>query len=174
MKKLALISLSLMAVFISFNGTAKAHVLVSDESNTKAAILHITPDDNPIAGSQSNIYFDVQKQLTENADNVKLSITDKNGNTEYISTKNDGSLVTASYVFPYQGVYKLNVIVLSGEKTYRFTYSQRVDRGAYQNAQDRTSHTWAEILLIASLVSLAVLLIIFINRMHLIAIQSKY
>lgn len=55
-----LVALVGVLTIMSFSQKAYAHVLVSDESNTVGAVLHITPDDDPIAGESAHIFFDVQ------------------------------------------------------------------------------------------------------------------
>src|SRR5690606_41986940 len=65
-------------------------------TGTKGAIVHIIPDDDPIAGQESELYFDMQDKLPTGS-SVVLNIQDNNGGTKQVSTKIDGSLATSKY-----------------------------------------------------------------------------
>lgn len=173
MKKLAVIA-GLLASIIMPVQPVFAHVLITDGTKTKGAILHIVPDDDPIAGQQATLYFDAQDRFMASDSSIQLSIRDAAGNEKIVKTKLDGALVTATYTFPAQGVYNLAFTVTSNGKTYVFSHVQRVSRGATASAVDRPVHTWAEALLFVSGVGFALLAIVAYNKRKDIAKQSTF
>ena len=155
-------------------GGASAHVLITDETKTKGAILHIIPDDDPVAGEESTLYFDTQDQLSDAKNAVKISIKDSSGNENVVGAKVDRTLATANYTFPEQGVYELAFTVTVNGKSYIFQQSQRVSRGVSNSALNSSTHGWAEISLITSGVGAALLIVVAINKRKDIAKHSTF
>jgi hypothetical protein len=151
-----------------------AHVLITDESRSHGAILHIIPDDDPIAGEESTLYFDTQDELLEGDSNVSLTVRNQSDNETSVSVKIDGTLVTADYTFPVQGVYELTYTVESADQTYQFSQSQRVSRGAIISASERPSYVWAEIVLLSSAVGAVLLVLTVFNYRKEIAKHSTF
>ena len=173
MKKLILCSvLVLVSVWASIESVS-AHVFVPDETKARGAIVHTTPDDDPIAGQAATIYFDVQDNLLRPDGTVALAIQGE-GSREEMTAKFDDSLATFAYTFPSQGVYELVFSVNTGSNAYTFKQSHRVARGAAVNALDQPSHEWARITLLASGIGFALMLITVINRRREIAKQSTF
>lgn len=143
-----------------------AHVLITDDTNSKGAILHIIPDDDPVAGEISTIFFDMQNS---GINDVLLRI---DGNP--VTTRFDGSLATAEYIFPTQAEYEMRFTVRANEATYVFTHNQRVTRGVSASPLDQADHIWAEITLLTSALGLVLLFIVAINRRSEIKLQSKW
>lgn len=168
MKKLLLFT-CLLLVFASSD--AAAHVLIKDKTGTKGAILHIRPDDDPVAGEPATLYFD-----TQNLQDSKVSVGIRSTRTGKIDrvapVAMDGSLATLQYIFPTQGAYEL-IFTVSGENTYTFTKYQRVTRGVSVDSSTSSIYVWSEMLFIASGVGLIVLLATFVNRCKEIAANSK-
>jgi len=158
-------------VLISSQSTF-AHVLVTDETKTKGAILHIIPDDDPVAGEEATLYFDTQEQLSDAK--VELTIENAFGDATKVETSKDGSLVTAKYTFPVQGVYSVAFTLVSDDARYVFNQSQRVSRGLSTSTLTQPSYAWAEVLLLASGICFAVLIIIATNRRKDIAKHSTF
>lgn len=173
MKKIFVLSF-ILALILSPISHVSAHVLITDQTKTKGAILHIIPDDDPVAGEEAEFYFDMQNQKSESIDSVELTVSDSEGNRSIIETEISGTLVTAKYVFPTQGVYELAFNVRTNGETFIFSESQRVSRSVISTATDKQSHEWAEILLIVCIVGFAVLGIIILNRRKEIAKQSTF
>ena len=159
------------SVLISSQATF-AHVLVTDDTKTKGAILHIIPDDDPVAGEEATLYFDTQEQLSDAR--VELMIENTSGDATKVETSKDGSLVTAKYTFAVQGAYSVTFTVISDDARYVFTQSQRVSRGVSTSTLARPSYAWAEVLLLASGICFAVLIIIALNRRKDIARHSTF
>lgn len=172
MRKLIVYVLLLLVSSMVYSQTATAHVLITDDTKTKGAILHIIPDDDPIAGETATLYFDVQQDVLQPGSSVVLAIQNTAGDKTTVPTEIEGALITASYVFPAQGVYRLVFEVRSGSTSHIFTQSQRVSRGITTSALDAPTHEWAKLLLIASGVGLLVLAIVANNRRKSIAAQS--
>lgn len=174
MKKLAtLLIIAAMAIFPA--GRAQAHVLITDTAKTKGAVLHITPDDDPIAGEPAVFFFDMQGQeIPYGEGDVSLAVTDAEGAAAEVEVSVSGTLATAEYVFPAQGAYKLVFTVASGGRDYTFEHSQRVSRGMINSTQNNSSYAWAEAALLFSILGILVLAIIVVNRREGIAAQSRF
>lgn len=140
-----------------------AHVLISDDTKSIGAVLHIVPDDDPIAGQQANLFFDIQTQKI-NKDTAKLTITDTaTSEAANVPVKVNDNTVTADYTFPVQGVYRLSLTV-SSDKTYSFNYSQRVSRGVMGSALDKPTYPLASLALVFCGTAFLFLLIILFNH----------
>ena len=173
MKKLVIFGALALMVMLAPVESASAHVFVPDETKVRGAIVHITPDDDPIAGQKATIYFDVQDSILKPDSTVALVIQGE-GSREEMTAKFDDSLATFAYTFPSQGVYELVFSVNTGSNAYTFKQSHRVARGAAVNALDQPSHEWARITLLASGIGFALMLITVINRRREIAKQSTF
>jgi hypothetical protein len=153
---------------------ASAHVLITDESQTVGAILHINPDDDPIAGQESTVYFDTQGELiAQQNTQLSLTVTGPTNSTANPKTAIDGTLATTNYTFPVQGVYKLTYIVNTNSKTTVFNYTQRVSRGKAASALDTPTHVWAEAAVTFASAGLVVLTVIAITQRKAILQRSK-
>lgn len=169
MKRLGLLLLSTLTILL-FPTQASAHVLITDTTKTKGAILHINPDDDPIAGQPASFFFDMQDQdITE----VTLTINSTTSESKSVPLQISGSLATAEYIFPSQGAYDMTFAVQTVNSSYTFNYSQRVSRGISSGALDKPSYAWAEMLLLASGLGFVLLMIVAVNRRTAIKLQSK-
>lgn len=153
--------------------TTHAHILLTDTTGTKGAVLHMNPDDNPIAGQESTLFFDIQRTAQNEKTTVTLTVNG-DGTHEEISSSVDGSLATLRYTFPKQGVYELVFLVTSGKDAYTFSQSWRVSRGVAKSALDTPYYAWAEVLLLASGLAFTILLIIAVNRRAAIRLHSTF
>lgn len=114
MKKI--IFLLLFIILLLFPQVSFAHVLETD--NSVGAVIHIDPEDDPIVGQPSNIYFEFKdkenKFRTDNCD-CKVEIQ-KNGNlvftSELFGDSNNPTVLSSaiSYIFPETGKFQINVI----------------------------------------------------------------
>lgn len=168
---LALFTLTLITLQTS---SAQAHVLISDQTKGKAIILHVTPDDDPIAGQPAMFFFDMQNQTLSADGTVRLTVRDASGTRQTVQVESDGSLTTAEYIFPARGVYTLIYQVGLGENAYIFEYTQRVSRGTVGGVLDEPAPAWADALLLFSVIGLAVLIIVAWNRRAAIKLNSKW
>lgn len=133
-----------------------AHVLVTNASGSTGAIIHIVPDDDPVAGEQSNIFIDVQSN--QPLGNPVLTIS-RAGVQSEVKLLQSGNMLQADYIFPVQGVYQLTITSQAGT----FSYAQHVSRGI-DSGNSRSRFVWAEISLVVSIVGLAVVALVAFNR----------
>lgn len=154
--------------------TVFAHVLVMDEAGKQGAIMHIMPDDDPVAGEEAIIYFDRQGADAASDALVTLTIHDDKGAATEVPTETTNALTTAQFTFPKQGVYEIKFTVKESSDELIFTQSQRVTRGVADSGGATQSYMWAESLLVVCSIALLVLGIIFFNRRQEIKNYSKF
>lgn len=174
MKKCLMLFVLSLVTSLLFINPVSAHVLVTDQTNSQGAILHIIPDDDPIAGEKADLYFDMQDDLAAKATAISLTISNDQKNETLVKVRREGSLVTAAYTFPAQGVYTIRFVVTSNGQNYSFSQAQRVTRGVSLSSLEKPSYAWAQVLFIGSMVGFAVLAIIIFNRRVAIAKQSTF
>jgi hypothetical protein len=182
MKRISMLILLVLAVTVSSRSLVGAHVLIRDSTRSVGAILHITPDDDPVAGKDTTIFFDIQQQ--ENADAgyyFELLLYDPDGFTSDVPVTGSGSSATAVYAFPKQGLYNLRLQAMpksSGTAPLVFTYAQRVSRGVTEEsasaAGSRQYLKWADPVLIGSIAGFLALGILAFNRRADIVQYSKF
>jgi hypothetical protein len=169
--RIAGIIVIIMVVSFALSNPVQAHVLITNDAKSVGAVLHIVPDDDPVAGKEAQLYFDIQ---SENKTIKNAQLTIMNPTT---SSKNDvpvvieGSTVTSTYIFPTQGLYELRLNTESEGKN-TFTYSQRVSRGVADGGVEQSTNTLASIALISSSILLLVVLILVFNNRKAIKKQS--
>lgn len=157
----------------------RAHILVKDPAGAAGAIVHIMPDDDPIAGEPASFFFDIQGGTFSTHEHLyALVITDQSGAETVIPVATTATTASATYTFPQQGVY---TVVLSAASvapatghTHYFSFEQRVTRGAAYGIIKPSNNSTAELLLIASICALLLLLIITYNRRTKITSYSKW
>lgn len=149
MKKVVLICFLLLCIFPS---TVSAHILETDGSI--GAVLHIDPEDDPIAGEKANIHLSFKDKdnllqpilgscllivLRDNHEVFREELFDSNNHHGVL---ND---IHTEYVFPSIGVY---TIVLEGKphreggfQPFKLEYDIRVSRdsGNIASAVDSSS-----------------------------------
>ena len=168
--------LCVVAVAMLQNAAAHAHVLITDETNTMGAVLHITPDDDPIAGSSSHIFFDIQDEQYQDASyQASLAIVDQQGGNRFdVDTSVSGSYVSARHTFATQGVYKLELTVRRGDVSEIFTVNQRVSRGTLgDETPPAVRHGWAEALIVVSATGAGVLAVVWLSRLRRVIESSQ-
>ncbi len=150
MKKLSIISSIFVLIFFVQTTPVSAHFLATD--GNIGAILHVDPDDDPIAGSPSTIFFEFKDKTNafnpQNC-NCRLDILE-NGKVLYsqavFQDNKDLSQLSAAatYTFPQRDVYQ---IVVSGNPRsgksfppFKLSYELRVDREG--SPTDNASTTW--------------------------------
>ncbi|MDN5819214.1 MAG: hypothetical protein L0H38_00540 [bacterium] len=154
---------------------AKAHVLIVDSTDSKGAILHINPNDNPVAGQKAALIFDTDKDVLAKNSRVVVDIkSDEIAVSDRVEAEVEGPLAVAEYTFPSRGVYKLAFQVMSGDETMTFNYTQRVSRGIDTGAAAQPDYEWAKILLLGGGIAMATLFIIAFNNRHQIRQQSSF
>jgi len=167
MKKI--ISLLLLFVLFYSPSTIFAHILVTD--NLIGAVIHIDPDDDPIAKKESTFFFDFK----DKSDKLDLSECNcefqvfENGNKIYsqpLTPLEENGSATATYTFPKKGVYMVKVVgtsVNSSFDPFTLSYDVRVSRSVSNNASSIFSYVSNETLLILLIVSGVIMLLGFIK-----------
>lgn len=152
----------------------QAHVLIRDTNNSSGAIVHIMPDDDPIAGQPSTIIFDIQnKALATTAYTATLQIINAAGQAVDVPLTINGNLLRAEYTFATQGVYILKLKLSSATTNLEFNHSQRVTRGVAGTAVAAQAYPWVQIALVGSISLFLLLIVIAINYRKDIAAYSK-
>lgn len=174
----ALVVLVLSAVM--YPEPALAHVLIRDSRANIGAVLHINPDDDPIAGQTSQLYFDLQdknSQVRLPYDGYELTVTDDKNKPTKVSLSSAGSSLIAGYDFPVQGLYTLR---LRSKPAYdqflkvSLDYSLRVSRGASDGSQTAPQHPLADTISVVTGVSFVVLAMLGFNYRRSIARHSTW
>jgi hypothetical protein len=173
----------LCAALLLTSGQASAHVLKTD--GTIGAVMHIDPDDNPIAGQPSNFYFDIkdtQSRFKGSDCNCQLSIS---LNSKLLETQPlfqqassnsapaDNSEALATYTFPTLGVYDVTLTGSPNDgssfKAFSLNYEVRVDRGS-SSATTQSKNTakgsfdWVLVAAFGAIVAGFVALFVWSNR----------
>jgi hypothetical protein len=170
-------SFALLAL-ATFNApVARAHVLITDTAKQVGAILHVQPDDDPIAGESSNLFFDIQSEALATGNYTAiLTIRDDKGQRSDVPAKIAGNTITAVYTFASQGVYRMELVTKTNDTkgTGRtFDYVQRVSRGVEASPLQQPQYDWAELLMVGAVVAAIVLVILAVNNRKAIATSSR-
>lgn len=173
MYKLIPAALAIMIIPLITPRAVSAHVLLRDDSHKYGAILHINPDDNPIAGETANLLLDIQTIKLDNQTKATLYV-DNGSSKSTVIGKIDKSLVTFDYNFPSQGVYDLQFIVKSGNTELNFQEAWRVSRGISATEQIEQKYPWTSGVIIFSLTATAFLTTIVLARWKQIWDQSHF
>lgn len=154
MKKLLLVTLFTLLIPTILS----AHTL--KVSNDIGLTIHVSPDDDPVAGKDTDIFFEIKDKNNKfNFDNCecKLSIN-KDGTEVNSQTLQTSGFESAGsrFNFPEIGVYQLNV---TGKPTdgsfneFDVTFDLRVDRKDGENNTNYSGPLIFGIILIASLLA---------------------
>jgi hypothetical protein len=166
----------IVAALILLPASASAHVLIKDEIKGTGAILHINPDDDPVAGERAGLFFDIRDTaVAEPGTTVQLTITGEQSAPVQVAAELQGSSVSVSYTFPQQGLYRVQLDVRqNGETTHTFVHPQRVGRGIIGTTNAPNAPMWAEVGMIFSALAVICLGIIAWNRRKAISEYSKW
>ncbi len=169
----------LLVVIVSvclLGGTVQAHVLIADSQRRMGAVLHITPDDDPIAGEPSTISLSIQgANISEKTHAFRLHIKSDQGREGDVPLHITSGTVTASYVFPMRGVYALVLTAepISGEgQTITFEHAQRVSRGE-AGSGGVMSPLWARMGLVGSVSALFVIGFMVFNKRKVLSAYAE-
>lgn len=144
-KKYLAIIFAAVIIFLSFSIVQNISAHTEEMDGAISAMLHITPDDNPAAGSESNIiieFHDSANTFRSSECGCRISIV-KEGREVFgralFSKLHEEDTMSADleYVFPEKGIYQL---IISGEphdghgafKPFKLTFDTRVDREVSQ------------------------------------------
>lgn len=163
---------------ITLSRPADAHMLLKDSITGTGAIVHITPDDDPIAGEPTFFLFDIQEppaEVQKEQSSAKLTIVDEQQSATDVPTRVEGHTVAADYVFPRQGLYTLILSIRQGGKqTHRFMESQRVSRGVINVGTVPTNAPpWAGVGMVGTVIAAIVVAATAFSRRKIIKAYSK-
>src|SRR6478672_7835545 len=77
-KNIVILSLALIVSALIVT-PAYAHVIIRDDASKVGAVLHVTPDDDPVAGEHSDLFFSLENQSLDGSV-VSISITNTETN----------------------------------------------------------------------------------------------
>lgn len=172
--------IAVLVLLLAPHKIAQAHVLLVDKQTNIAAVFHTNPQDDPIAGEDSELYFDIQDKNSEVRipyDGYSLLITDEVGNETAVKIKAAGSTVIAEYVFPSRGLYRLDLKSLPQYDDFQkvaMSSSLRVNRGVGTANLNVNKNQWANVGLIGSGLSIVLLAVTFFNNRKNILAKSKF
>lgn len=114
-KKITSLIFLLLVTFLVIPTNANAHVLKT--SGSVGAVVHVTPEDDPIAGEATDFYFDFKDtQGRFKAENCDCTVTILKAGQEAYSAplfqnNSDPSLtnVSFSYTFPEKNIYQVKI-----------------------------------------------------------------
>lgn len=156
---------------------ASAHVVIESQDRTAAAVFHVTPDDSPVAGKRSALFFDVRSQQAseQKVVSAELQVVGPDDEVVQVPTRVDRGAVYADYTFATQGVYRLQLSVQYEDAAETFRAVQRVSRGAGVAVVEdsNTRYRWAELLLVMSVVATVVIVIAVVIRRREIGAASQ-
>lgn len=160
---------------VAFSRPVGAHMFSQDSATESGAVLHITPDDDPIAGQNSTFIFDIENLPPSRPGfSATLTVVDDLNRTATVPAQRQGHMVKADYTFPRQGLYNITLTIeQNGQLTHTFSQSQRVSRGALINESASSKPLWAGVGALASGMAAAVVAVIAIYRRKAISEYSK-
>jgi hypothetical protein len=145
MKK-SVLFLILSVIFLGIAKPAEAHFLATD--GNIGAILHVDPNDSPVAGSQASFFFEFKdKQNKFKPENCNCTFEiDENGKTIFyqllFQSNSNPNLSNASvfYTFPRIDVYEIKVVgnpeIPNAFQPFTLKWYFRVDQQANQTGSD--------------------------------------
>ena len=150
MQKYIVAILLLITLFI-VPRTADAHFLATDKKI--GAVLHVDPNDEPVAGQQASFFFDFKDQTnkftSQNCDCTFL--INEAGKTIYSqelfqnSNKPNLHIASATFIFPQKDVYQVQVVgkpkVANAFQPFTLSWDFRVDQEVDPQVTGQQSNT---------------------------------
>lgn len=163
-----------VAVVLMIPASVHAHVLIKDQQTGTGAVLHVNPDDDPVAGEPASLFFDIRDGSINTTSQTRLTITDEQEKVAVVPVELAGSSVAAKYVFPRQGAYRIQLIISqNGKPAHTFLHTQRVSRGIIGVGPAARPPIWAEIGLVGTILVAGIVAIATFNRRQDINTYSK-
>lgn len=164
-----------ITIWSTLLSTAKAHELKTDGSIS--VLLHINPDDDPIAGQLSELLFltqDKEKRFnTENCDcYASVSYNNETMFTSPLFKANSsyrGIFAPAiPYTFPQKGIYTVRLTGepknISGFQSFSISYDVRIEKDAKSPIKPRSNNTLYYFVVIATLAGVAYFIKLFFSK----------
>ena len=144
MYKRLLVMMAVLTGVLLFPSNVAAHELIKDQSGGLGALFYISPDDDPVAGERATLFFEFPNSIIAGGSSQpKLTVTDDRGEAADAPVTTSGSGLSADYVFPRQGLYKVMLEVTEDGAAHIFTQSIRVSRGEAGNEAASNAPAWA-------------------------------
>lgn len=124
-----------------------AHYLMTD--GTMGVLIHLDPDDDPIAGESATFYLDFKDKSSQFLlEDCNCTVTITKGDTSVLQTTMEGQKGLSylqKYTFPAKGVYQLQITGKPKKantfKAFKVTYDIRVSRQSAALATETTNAT---------------------------------
>jgi hypothetical protein len=156
-----------------------AHVLVQDTVGKTGAIVHFSPNDNPIAGESTGIFYDVQTGQDLNQAALHLRVTTENNSIdEAVPLTAKGHTVSGAFEFPARGLYFLILTIdskVDGPKVepLTFKYSLQVAKSSHGSDPAPQVPAWTTFGMVMSVWLFAALGLIAFRRRKQIGAKSR-
>jgi len=172
MKKLPVL-LTVLFCFLACTPGVSAHIVLRDKNANIGALIHVNPDDDPVAGRPAQMNFSIDDSSATYRAPYKaysLSVTGADGKSAQAVMSVTDTTVIGTYVFPSQGIYTLNLTAKAENgKIIAFRDVLRVSRGIVRVEVKEPEYPWATIVLWnAGIVFLALLAVFMANRRAII------
>lgn len=179
MRRLLSVMLLSLWLILLLPGSAAAHVFFADQTGEHGVIMHLQPDDDPIAGQSTTMYFDIKSTVIDtDTYNFNVYIIDQADTKRLaVNTITGPHSFSSVYTFPVQAAYMIRLEatpVGQAEASFVFLQPQRVTRGTAKSALDEPRHAWAEFSLIAAGCGTVVLILVVVSRRRAIARFTKW
>jgi len=146
-----LVFLTFTFCLLPFPSSLSAHILKT--SGSIGAVVHIDPEDDPIAGEPSNFYFEFKdKKNTFKPQNCTCIVSILEAGKEIYTqslfqNSTSPSLTSASFsfTFPKRDIYTVKVIGTPTDasfESFTLVYDIRVERISNPNQQTKTSNNF--------------------------------
>ncbi|MDB5175970.1 MAG: hypothetical protein JWM81_828 [Candidatus Saccharibacteria bacterium] len=157
MNKQLIILAILFAAILGLQGNASAHVVIKDDTAKTGVVFHITPDDDPVAGEASQLFFDFEQPADNYSFGIKIINASGKVTNSFVTVNKQ--TVSTNYIFPEQGLYHIELTAQAkrpGITSLHYDAHQQVERGAGQKTI--SNHTAAKVSLLGGMAALVVLL----------------
>jgi hypothetical protein len=166
MNKQLIAVLVVIAAVLSLQGSTSAHELIKDDTAKTGVVIHITPDDDPVAGKASQIYFDFEQPAKDYS--FTVNVVNASGASVNNPVTVTGQTIRTDYTFPKQGLYHIELTAQAqrpGVASLHYDAHQQVGRGL--GSAKASSHTLAKVGLVLGIAVLAILVIaVTFGRRH--------
>lgn len=174
MSRRLLIAVAVLVGVLLLPVSVSAHELIKDQSGGLGTLFYISPDDDPVAGRRATLFFEFPNTtIAPESSRPKLTITDDHGEVADAPVTTSGSGLSADYVFPRQGVYKIALAITVDDAAHLFSRSVQVSRGAAGSAAGSSAPTWAVAGMAITLAAAALTAGIVLKRRKIISEYSR-
>jgi hypothetical protein len=165
---------TLLLLTIFFSHPVEAHFLIVD--HTIGAILHIDPNDEPVAGEQASFFFEFKdKQNKFRPQNCDCTFSISENGKEIFSqplfqNNQNPSLSNASifYTFPQRDVYEIKVVgkpfIPQAFQSFTLTYTIRVETIARTTTPPEQKASWLSTHILYLIIGVVIIILIVLCK----------